>query len=98
MNQQHVSAIGRMWSWKITAASAAILLVIALLAISFGPVELAFPKIIRTLLSLPNGFSGQERTLLLDLRLPRGIFTRPSLQLPWLESTQPMRSIEPFCE
>jgi len=73
MNQQHVSAIGRMWSWKITAASAAILLVIALLAISFGPVELAFPKIIRTLLSLPNGFSGQERTLLLDLRLPRVI-------------------------
>ena len=62
-----------MWSWKITASSAVILIVVALLAISFGPVELSFPKIIQTLLGLPGGFTGQERTLLLDLRLPRVI-------------------------
>ena len=73
MIQQNSTAIGRMWSWKITASSAVILLVVALLAISFGPVELSFPKIIQTLLGLPGGFTGQERTLLLDLRLPRVI-------------------------
>lgn len=71
--QQNSKAIGRMWSWKITAISALILLVISLLAISFGPVELSFPKIIRTLLGLPHGVVGQERTLLIDIRLPRVI-------------------------
>ena len=44
---------------------------IALLAISFGPVAISFNSIIRTLLHLPHALQGQDRTLLLDIRLPR---------------------------
>jgi iron complex transport system permease protein len=47
------------------------LLIACLLAVSFGPVNLNFGSIIRTLLGLPNGLENEDRTLLLELRLPR---------------------------
>lgn len=59
------------WSWKITAAFACSLVAIALLAISFGPISLPFSSIVKTLLHLPGSLSGSDRTLLLDIRLPR---------------------------
>lgn len=61
----------QLWSWKITATALIGLIAIGLLAVSIGPVELPFFRIAKTLLGLPGGFDGQERTLLLDLRLPR---------------------------
>ncbi len=63
--------IDRVWRWQITASAAAALLIASLLAVSFGPVNLSFGSIIRTLLGLPNGLENQDRTLLLELRLPR---------------------------
>lgn len=63
--------IDRVWRWQITASAAAALLIACLLAISFGPVNLNFGSIIRTLLGLPNGLENEDRTLLLELRLPR---------------------------
>ena len=63
--------IDRVWRWQITASAAAALLIASLLAVSFGPVNLNFGSIIRTLLGLPNGLENQDRTLLLELRLPR---------------------------
>ena len=60
-----------MWRWQITASAAAALLIACLLAVSFGPVNLNFGSIIRTLLGLPNGLVNEDRTLLLELRLPR---------------------------
>jgi len=67
------SELAPIWSWKITALSAALLVIVGVLAISFGPVKIEFLQIIRTLLGLPGGLSGQERTLLIDLRLPRAL-------------------------
>lgn len=63
--------IDRVWRWQITASAAAALLIASLLAVSFGPVNLNFGSIIRTLLGLPNSLENQDRTLLLELRLPR---------------------------
>ena len=60
-----------MWRWQITASAAAALLIACLLAVSFGPVNLNFGSIIRTLLGLPNGLENEDRTLLFELRLPR---------------------------
>jgi iron complex transport system permease protein len=59
------------WRWQITASAAAALLIACLLAVGFGPVNLNFGSIIRTLLGLPNGLENEDRTLLLQLRLPR---------------------------
>lgn len=63
--------IGRIWNWRITAFSAVLLLLVALIGVSFGPISLDFDKIVRTLLGIPHGLTGQERILLLDLRIPR---------------------------
>jgi len=63
--------IDRVWRWQITASAAAALLIACLLAVGFGPVNLNFGSIIRTLLGLPNGLENEDRTLLLELRLPR---------------------------
>ena len=63
--------IDRVWRWQITASAAAALLIACLLGVSFGPVNLSFSAIIRTLLGLPNGLENEDRTLLLQLRLPR---------------------------
>jgi iron complex transport system permease protein len=65
--------ISPIWNWKITAVSFSLLIFVVFLAISFGPVPLEFQKIIRTLFGLPGGLTGQERTLLIDLRLPRAL-------------------------
>ena len=62
--------IGQIWNWKITAACAFILFAVALLAISFGPIHLGFIDIVKTLFGF-HGLEGQNRTVLLDLRLPR---------------------------
>ena len=64
--------IGQIWNWKITAACALILVLVGVLAISFGPIHLGFLEITKTLLGM-DGLHGQERTVLLDLRLPRMI-------------------------
>ena len=66
------SGIGQIWNWKITAACALILLFVSTLAISFGPIHLGFVDIVKTLLGA-GGLSGQDRTVLIDLRLPRMI-------------------------
>jgi len=63
--------IDRVWRWQITASAAAALLIACLLAVGFGPVNLNFGSIIKTLLGLPNGLENEDRTLLLELRLPR---------------------------
>jgi len=59
------------WRWQITASAAAALLIACLLGVGFGPVNLNFGSIVRTLLGLPNGLENEDRTLLLELRLPR---------------------------
>jgi iron complex transport system permease protein len=59
------------WDWRITAVAAFLLLIIGLLGISFGPINLAFDQIFKTILGFPNGLTEQERSVLIDLRLPR---------------------------
>ena len=72
LNDSKSPGIGQIWNWKITAACALILLFVCTLAISFGPIHLGFVNIVKTLLGT-GGLSGQDRTVLIDLRLPRMI-------------------------
>ena len=72
-NQRKVSEIAPIWNWKITSLCAALLLVVGIAAISFGPIQLSFGSIIKTLFGVQGGLTGQDRTVLLDLRLPRAL-------------------------
>ena len=47
------------------------LMLTVVLAISFGPIQLPFSSVIKTLLNLPGHLTGNERTVLLDIRAPR---------------------------
>ncbi len=66
-------AIARIWNWQITAFCALILFVVAIAAVSFGPISINFLKVFKTLFDLPGGSSGMNRTVILELRLPRVI-------------------------
>ena len=66
-------AIARIWNWRITAFCAFILFVVAIAAVSFGPISISFLKVFKTLFDLPGGSSGMNRTVILELRLPRVI-------------------------
>jgi len=72
MSKNRSAGIGEIWNWKITAACAFILVIVGTLAISFGPIHLAFGDIVKTLFG-GDGLKGQDRTVLMDLRLPRMI-------------------------
>lgn len=66
-----VTEIDRIWHWRTTALAAALLVVVMLLGASFGPISLEFTQILRTILGLDGGLEGADRTLFLELRLPR---------------------------
>ena len=66
-------AISRIWNWRITAFCALIMLAVAIMAVSFGPISINFFKVFKTLFDLPGGSTGQDRTVILELRLPRVI-------------------------
>ena len=68
-----IQGISPIWNWRTTFICAALLLLVGLLAISFGPIHLRFGEIIKTLLGMDGGLSGQDRTVLIDLRLPRAL-------------------------
>lgn len=68
-----VGAISKIWNWRVTALCAVMLLVVAVAAVSFGPISINFLKVIKTLFDLPGGGSGQDRTVIMELRLPRVI-------------------------
>lgn len=70
-SQSGGSDLRPMWDWKITAFAALLLVVACFLGVSFGPISLGFDQIVRTLLGAHNTMSDQEKTVLLDLRLPR---------------------------
>ena len=71
-NETKGAGIGQIWNWKITAACALFLFLVGMLAISFGPIHLGFIDILKTLVGV-HGLEGQDRTVLIDLRLPRMI-------------------------
>jgi len=75
-------AIGRIWNWRITAFCCAILLLVAIAAVSFGPISISFTQVFKTLFNLPGHSTGINRTVILELRLPRvvlGILVGSSL-------------------
>lgn len=59
------------WRWQVNAIFALALVVVSVMAISFGPVKLNFTGIISTIFGKSSSLTDQERTLLLDIRLPR---------------------------
>jgi len=70
MSTEH-GAIARIWNWRITAFCALILFLVALAAVSFGPISISFIKVFKTLFDLPGGSTGLDRTVIMQLRLPR---------------------------
>ena len=63
--------IDRIWHWRITLFVGIVLAFVLLLGVSFGPISLDFMKILRTLFGLSGGLQDEEKTLFLQLRLPR---------------------------
>jgi iron complex transport system permease protein len=47
------------------------LVITSLIAISFGPIHLPVASVIKTIFNLPGRLTGNERTVLLDIRAPR---------------------------
>lgn len=66
------SPLGQIWNWRITASCFILLVVVGMMAISFGPINISFSNVVRTLFGF-DGVSEQERTVLLDIRLPRAL-------------------------
>lgn len=54
-----------------TGVALAVLLLALMLGVTFGPVPLSLTKIVRTLFGIHGGLVGTDRTILLQLRLPR---------------------------
>lgn len=71
--ESRARSIDSVWSWKLSAFAAVAVILVGIAAISFGPIHLDFIKIVRTILGMDGGLSGQDRTVLLDLRLPRAL-------------------------
>ena len=71
--EAQAQSIDSMWSWKLNVGAAFVVLLVGFAAISFGPIHLNFLRILRTLLGIHGGLSGQDRTVLMDLRLPRAL-------------------------
>jgi iron complex transport system permease protein len=63
--------VSRIWNWRITAICGLLLFLVAIAAVSIGPVHIDFLKVFKTLLDLPGGATGQGRTVIMQLRLPR---------------------------
>ncbi len=59
----------RLWLWAV--ASVGLLLVAVALACSFGPASLNLADTVRSLLGQPHGLTGVDRTVLLEIRVPR---------------------------
>lgn len=59
------------WRWELTALSALFLLFSCAIAITVGPVQLEVREIIKTLFGQSSLLSEQEKSLLIDIRLPR---------------------------
>lgn len=70
-NKKEVAGFKPIWNFRITFITTVVLVLAAILAISTGPVALSFQEIVRTLLGMEGGLTGRERTLLLEIRLPR---------------------------
>ena len=64
-------AIAKIWNWRITVFCGLILFAVAIAAVSFGPISINFFKVFKTLFDLPGGSTGQDRTVIMELRLPR---------------------------
>lgn len=63
----------RIWHWRTAALLAAVLMLVALLALSIGAVPISFNALVRSALHMPGGLTGVDRVLVWDLRLPRVI-------------------------
>ena len=59
------------WRWELTALSALFLLFSCAVAITVGPVQLEVREIIKTLFGQSSLLTEQEKSLLIDIRLPR---------------------------
>lgn len=65
--------IKRIWNWRINLVALLILLLVAIFAVSVGPINIGFFKVFKTLLDISGGAHGQDRTVIVELRLPRVI-------------------------
>ena len=61
------------WRFELTLAAAFLLLVVGLLGISFGPINIGFGSILKSLFGSHSALSEQDRSVLFDIRLPRVI-------------------------
>lgn len=61
----------RVWHWKVTAMLTAVLVLVALLALSIGAVHVDFTALVRSTLHLNGGLTSLEQVLVWELRLPR---------------------------